>query len=119
MPQTQKSSILFKVLIMSGLIATLLYLFHPGVGQFGLIINGEPVADPLIRFAALPTLLISLFFSVLLIVLIFIGVGMFVFIGAISFVMLGVFFLAPYFWPVLFIILFVMLVMSFGNNKQH
>lgn len=117
MAQTQKSSIFFKVLIMSTLIATLLYLFHPGVGQFGVMINGEPVADPLVRFAALPTLFISLIFSVLLIVLVFIGVGMLVFIGAISFVMLGVFFMVPYFWPVLLIILFVILVMSLGNNK--
>lgn len=125
MPQTQKSSVILNILIISGLIATLLYLFHPGVDQFEVIINGEPVADSLIRFVALPTILISLIFSVLLIMLVFIGMGMFafigmgmlVFIGAIGFAMLGMFFLAPYFGSVLFIILFVMLVISLSNSK--
>jgi hypothetical protein len=43
------------------------------VGQFGLIINGEPVADPLIRLAALPTLIVALLFTVVLIILAFLS----------------------------------------------
>ena len=110
MSQAGKSSLFSKILIMSALIAVLLYVFHPGVAQFGLVINGEPVADPLIHFAALPTILIAMIFGVILMVLAFIGVGMFMFIGALSFIMLGVFFLAPYFWPVLLIIFLVILI---------
>ena len=118
MPQAQKTSFIFKIIIMSGLIAALMYFFHPGVGQFSLIINGEPVADPLIRFAALPTLLIGLIFTIVLIILAFLGVGMFIFIGALCFVMLGVFVLVPYFWPIQVIIFLVMLVMSFGDTTK-
>ena len=60
MSQQRNNHLFLKILVLGGLIASLLYFFHPGVGQFSLVINGEPVADPLIRFAAVPTLLITL-----------------------------------------------------------
>ena len=44
-----------KVLIVGLAIAIGSYLFHPDVGQFSLMWNGEPVATPWLRFAALPT----------------------------------------------------------------
>jgi hypothetical protein len=115
MPQAQKSHFIGKIII-SILIAALVYFFHPGVGQFGLIINGEPVADPLIRLAALPTLIVALLFTVVLIILAFLGVGMF--IGGLGLILLGIFFLAPYFWPILVIITLIILVMSFGSTDK-
>ena len=118
MAQAQKTSFIFKIIVMGGLIATLIYFFHPGVGQFNLVINGEPVADPLIRLAALPTLIIALLFTVVLIILAFLGVGLFIFIGGLGLVLLGIFFLAPYFWPILAIISLVILVMSFGSTDK-
>ncbi|SMG66424.1 conserved hypothetical protein, membrane [methanotrophic bacterial endosymbiont of Bathymodiolus sp.] len=118
MPQAQKSHFVGKIIIISILIAALVYFFHPGVGQFGLIINGEPVADPLIRLAALPTLIIALLFTVVLIILAFLGVGMFIFIGGLGLILLGIFFLAPYFWPILVIITLIILVMSFGSTDK-
>jgi len=118
MPQQQKNHLILKILVLGGFIASLVYFFHPGVGQFSLIINGEPVADPLIRFAAFPTLLITLLFTSILLVFAFIGVGMFIFMLAFVFVTLGVFMVAPYFWPVLAIIFLIILFMSFDSNKD-
>jgi hypothetical protein len=118
MAQAQKTSFIFKIIVIGGLIATLIYFFHPGVGQFNLVINDEPVADPLIRLAALPTMIIALLFTVVLIILAFLGVGLFIFIGGLGLVLLGIFFLAPYFWPILAIISLVILVMSFGSTDE-
>jgi hypothetical protein len=75
MSQQRKNHLILKILVLGGFIASLVYFFHPGVGQFSLIINGEPVADPLIRFAAIPTLLITLLFTSILMVLAFMGIG--------------------------------------------
>ncbi|OQK17816.1 hypothetical protein AU255_08120 [Methyloprofundus sedimenti] len=118
MSQPRNNNLLLKTLVMGGFIAALVYFFHPGVGSFSLIINGEPVADPLIRFAAIPTLLIAMLFTGILMFLAFLGVGMFMFIAALAFIMLGVFMVAPYFWPVLVIIFLVIVLMSIGNTKD-
>ena len=58
MQHKHNNKLITNVLIIGGVIAILSYLFHPGVGQFSVMLNGEPVADPLVRFAAIPTLLI-------------------------------------------------------------
>jgi hypothetical protein len=58
--------LIIKLLIAGCLIAFLAYLFHPDVGQFSLTINGEPVAEPLARLAALPTLLMVILLTALL-----------------------------------------------------
>ncbi len=118
MPQQHNSNIILKILVIGGFIAALVYFFHPGTGQFSLIINGQPVADPLSRFAAIPALLTVMFFTAVLMLLAFLGVGMLMFMAALGFFMLGVFFIAPYFWPVLAIIFLVILLMSLGNNKN-
>ncbi len=118
MSKQHNNHLILKVLIIGGLITILVYLFHPGVGQFSLIINGEPVADPLVRFAAIPTLLIAMLFTGMLMFVAFLGVGMFMFIAALAFIMLGVFIVAPYFWPMLMIIFLVIALMSFGNTKN-
>ena len=114
----QNSNLILKIVVIGSLIAGLVYFSHPGVGRFSLIINGEPVADPLIRFAALPAVLIAMLFTGILMVLAFLGVGMFVFMAALIFIMLGIFIVAPYFWPILIIIFLVIALMSFGNNEN-
>jgi hypothetical protein len=118
MSQQQNSNLILKILVIGGLIAALVYFFHPGVGEFSLIINGQPVADPLIRFAAIPAFLMVMSFTAVLMLLAFLGVGMFIFMGALVFVMFGIFIVAPYFWPMLAIIFLVILLMSLGNNKN-
>jgi hypothetical protein len=119
MSKQRKNYLIFKILFMGGFIASLVYFFHPSSEQFSLIINGEPVADPLTRFTAIPSLLIVMLFTSVLMVLAFIGVGVFMFIAAIAFSMLGVFIVAPYFWPVLVIIGFIIVFMSFDNDKNN
>ena len=101
-----------KVLIVGLLIAIGSYLFHPDVGQFSLMWNGEPVATPWLRFAALPTVLVIMLITGLLMVLLFLGVGVFLFIGAVFFALLGIFIIVPFFWPILLMIFLLMAVLS-------
>lgn len=115
MSHSKKSS-LMKVLFIGILIALLVYLFHPGVGHMSLIINGEPISQPWAGMAALPTMLLVMMFSAVLLVMMFFGVGLFIFLGAALFAFLGIMIVAPYFWPVLLIILLVISLMSIGNN---
>lgn len=102
--------------MLGGLIATLVYFFHPDVGQFSLVINGEPIANPIFQFAAIPAFLIVMLFTAVLMFLAFLGVGMFIFMAACIFIMLCILIIAPYFWPILLIIFLVILVISFGNK---
>ena len=108
-----------KVLIAGVFIAVLVYLFHPGVGQLSLIINGEPVAEPLARFAAIPTMLLALAISVFLGLLLFFGVGLFIFFGALFFAFFGIILIAPYFWPMLLIIFLVIALMSIDSGNKR
>lgn len=117
MKRDRNIHLIIKVLLVGGLFATLIYLFHPAGGQFSVMINGEPVADPIVRLAAIPTLLAVLFFTGILTVLAFFGVGLFVFLAVLMFVLPGIFILAPYTWPVLVIVFITIVVMSLGNNK--
>lgn len=49
---------MIKVLTAGAIIAVLSYLFHPGAGQFSVMLNNEPAAEePLVRFAV-PTFLL-------------------------------------------------------------
>jgi hypothetical protein len=105
-----------KIIFIGVLIAILIYLFHPGVGQMSLIINGEPVAEPLVPFAALTTVLLVLGITAVLGLLMFFGVGLFIFIGALFFALFGIVLMAPYFWPVLAIIFVVIGLMSIGRR---
>ncbi|MDD2738463.1 MAG: hypothetical protein PHR94_05985 [Methylomonas lenta] len=110
--------LLLKTLILGGLIAALVYLFHPGVGQFSLLINGQPVAEPLFRLAAIPALLLVMLFIGILSVLAALGVGMFIFMGVLGFSLLSILIIAPYFWPVLLVFLVIVLIMSSGGSKN-
>lgn len=101
-----------KVLIIGLLIAIGSYFFHPEAGQFSLMWNGEPVAAPWLRFAALPTILVIMFITGLLMVLLFLGVGVFLFFGAVFFALLGLFIIVPFFWPVLLMMFLLMAALS-------
>ena len=113
----RNNHLIIKILLVGGFIASLIYFFHPEAGQFSVIINGEPVADPLVHFAAIPTLLAVLFFTGILMVLAFFGVGLLIFLGTLLFMIFGIFIVAPYFWPMLVIIFLMIALMSHGNNK--
>lgn len=118
MQDNRKTHLIIKILLVGGLITSLIYLFHPETKQFSVIINGEPVANPLIRFAAIPTILTVLFFTGILMVLAFFGIGLLIFLGAFLFMMLGVFIIAPYSWPILLIVFLVIALMSLTENKS-
>ena len=111
--------LIIKVLVIGIMIASLAYLFHPAVGEFGVIVNGEPVAEPWAGLAAIPTMLLVLALSVVLVFLLFVGVGLFFFIGALLFSFLGIMLVAPYFWPILLIILLVIALMSVGSGDKR
>jgi len=101
-----------KVLIIGLLIAIGSYLFHPEVGQFSVMWNGEPVATPWLRFAALPTVLVIMLITGVLMALLFLGVGVFLFMGAVFLALLGIFTLVPFFWPILLMMFLLMAMLS-------
>ena len=106
------SKLMTKVLIVGLVIAILSYLFHPDVGQFSIMMNGEPVADPLVRFAAIPTFLVIMLITGVLMVLLFLGVGVFIFMAATFIALLGIAVVVPFFWPILLIIFVIIVLMS-------
>jgi len=118
MQQKHTKNLIVKVLVIGIIIAVLSYLFYPGVGQFSVMINGEPVADPLVRFAAVPTFLLIMIVTGALMILLFLGVGVFMFLSAMFVALIGVFIMAPYFWPVLVIILLMVALMTVGNGNK-
>lgn len=118
MSTNHNSKLISKVLAVGAIIAVLSYLFHPEVGQFSLIINGQPVAEPIVRFAAIPTFLAIMGFTVLLMLLLFFGIGLFVFLGALIFSITLCFVLAPYFWPVLAVICLIVAIMSVSHDQN-
>lgn len=112
MAHNHNIKLITKVLIVGGVIAILSYLFHPGVGQLSVMINGEPVAEPLVRFAAFPTFLVIILITSLLMVLLFLGVGVLLFLIAIFVAFAVCLVIAPYFWPVLVIIFLIIALMT-------
>jgi len=118
MQQNRNAHLIIRIFLVGIFITSLIYFFHPETEQFSLIINGEPVADPLVRFAAFPTLLATLLFTGILMVLVYFGVGLLIFLGALLFMIFGVFIVAPFFWPILVIIFLIIVLMSLGNKKM-
>jgi hypothetical protein len=116
MHPTHIKNLILKVLILGGIIAVLSYLFHPSVGQLTLTINGQPVSEPLIRFAALPTFLAVMAIVSLLSIMIFLGVGLLLSILAVVFAFIACAFIAPYLWPLLAIIFLVILLTSYNHT---
>jgi hypothetical protein len=119
MEPQRNNKLITKVLILGLVIAFFSYLFHPDVGQFSIMMNGEPVADPLVRFAAIPTFLVIMLITGVLMVLLFLGVGVFIFIAAmfIAFVVLAI--AMPFFWPILLIIFLVIVLMSLSHDHKN
>ena len=116
MKQQRNNKLITKVLIVGLVISILSYLFHPDAGQFSIMMNCEPVADPLVRFAAIPTFLVIMLITVVLMVLLFLGVGVFIFIAAMFIVFVGLAVAVPFFWPILLIIFLIIVLMSFSHN---
>ena len=96
----------------------MVYLFHPGSGQFSLIINGEPVSNPFIQLAAIPSLIAVLVFALIIALLVFLGVGLYVFFGVVLFAFIGVFMFSPYTWPLLLTVFIIIIVISAGNTNS-
>lgn len=119
MQQRHDTKLIVKVLVVGAIIAILSYLFHPGVGQLSVTLNGEPVSEPLVRFAAVPTFLLVMMITGVLMVLLFLGVGMFMFLCAMFVALIGVFIMAPYFWPVLVVVLMMIALMTVGNRNKE
>jgi hypothetical protein len=55
----------------------------------------------------------------IIVLLIFFGVGLLIFIGALFFALFGIVLVAPYFWLVLVIIFFVIGLMSIGSSNKR
>jgi hypothetical protein len=119
MQQKQNKKLIAKVLIVGAVIAVLSYLFHPGVGQLSIMLNGEPVAEPLVRFAAVPTFLFVMVITAVLMVILFLGAGLFIFLFAMFVALAGIFIMAPYFWPVLVIVLLTTLLLAVSNGNKN
>jgi hypothetical protein len=111
--------LLTKILTIGLMIAVLSYLFHPDVGQLSVIYNGQPVADPLVRFAAIPTFMLIIGLAGFLALMLFFGLGIFVFMGALLGVLMVSVVIAPYFWPVLMIIMLIIALMSFSHADKN
>jgi len=107
-----------KVLLIGALVAMLVYLFHPAEGPFIVMINGERIADPIVQLATLPATLAVLFFTTVLSVLAFLGAGLFIFLGALVLILLGLFIIAPYIWPLLLLVFIIILIMSLSGKKS-
>ena len=116
MEHQRNNKLITKVLIVGLVIAILSYLFHPDVGQFTIMMNGEPVADPLVRFAAIPTFLVIMLFTGVLMVLLFFGAGVFIFMAAMFIVFVGLAVAVPFFWPILLIIFLIIVLTSISHN---
>jgi hypothetical protein len=112
------NKLMTKVLIVGLVIAILSYLFHPDVGQFSIMMNGAPVADPLVRFAAIPTFLVIMLITGVLIALAFLGVGVFIFMIATFIALLAIAIAVPFFWPILLIIFLIIALTSFSHKDK-
>lgn len=119
MRQKHNKKLIVSVLIIGAVIAILSYLFHPGSGQLSLMINGEAVTEPLARFAAGPTFLLIMIITGALMVLLFLGVGLFMFLLVLLMAVMGIFILAPYFWQVLIIVLLMITLITVGSGNKN
>ncbi|MFA5984311.1 MAG: hypothetical protein WC782_09865 [Methylococcaceae bacterium] len=113
-----KHPLIISVLVISAVLAVLSYLFHPDIGVLQLNINGKQVSDPFIRMAAIPSAIVVMLLVGLLSVLLFMGIGLFIFFIALFFALLGVFFITPSFWPILVLVFLLMLLLSSGQQKN-
>jgi hypothetical protein len=118
MENQRKNKLMTKVFVIGLVVAILSYLFHPDVGQFNITINGEPVADPLVHFAAIPSFLVIMLITVVLMVMLFVGVGVFLFMAALFIAFSALAVAEPFFWPILLIIFLIIALMSFNHDPK-
>ena len=117
--QTKGNFILFiKVLVIGLLIAVLSYLFHPEIGQFTFMMDGQPISEPFARFAAFPTFLAILALTCVFTLLVFLGIGFFILLGGMVLGLALLFVVAPYLWPVLAIVFIVIAIMSLSHDSR-
>jgi hypothetical protein len=76
------------------------------------MMNGQPVASPLVRFAAIPTFLVIMLITGMLMALVFLGAGALLFMVATFIALLGIAVVMPFFWPILLIIFLFIALMS-------
>jgi hypothetical protein len=112
MKPQRNHNLITKVLIVGLFIGILSYLFHPDVGQFSIMMDGQPVASPLVRFAAIPTFLVIMLITGMLMALVFLGAGALLFMVATFIALLGIAVVMPFFWPILLIIFLFIALMS-------
>jgi hypothetical protein len=114
MKARRKTALIATILLIGGLLIGLAYLFHPDSGPFAVLINGRPVAEPLARIAVLPTLIVLLSIMAFLMLLVFFGVGLLLFAGALLLAVIGIGVVAPFLWPLLVIVLAAVILASLG-----
>jgi hypothetical protein len=116
--ERKKSGLILKIVLLGLLLALLAYVFHPGVGHLSLTINGEPVADPLARIAAVPAFLAILLLTGMLAGLVILGAGTVMLVGLVLLGTAGIALAAPYFWPVLLFAILVVGLASVGGKAK-
>jgi len=112
MQRQHNRHLLVKTLLLGSVFAGLVYFFHPEVGRVSLLVDSQPVADPLFRLAALPILLLVIGLIGVLALIALFDVGMMIFFAVLGFSAIGVFLLAPYSWPILLLFCLMLLAMS-------
>ncbi len=116
MKRNVNGSFVIKALLAGLLVTALVYFLYPVGSHFTMMINGEPIIDPVAQFAIFPALLAVLVFTGLFFILAFLGAGLFVFLAAFLFLLFGVFMIAPYVWPLLLVAFIIVLMMLFGEK---
>jgi hypothetical protein len=116
--ERKQSRLILKIVLFGLALALLAYVFHPAVGHLSLTINGQPVAEPLTRIAAVPVFLAILLLTGILAGLVILGMGTFILIGFALLATLGITVAAPYFWPVLLIVILVLGLASLGGKER-
>jgi hypothetical protein len=116
--ERKKAGLILKIVLLGVLLALLAYVFHPEGGHLSLMINGEPVADPLARIAAVPAFLAILLLTGLLAGLVILGAGTFLLIGLVLLGTAGIALAVPYFWPVLVIVILAVSLASLGGREK-
>lgn len=116
----KKNNRLLLILAITGVfIAVLIYLFHSETGQFEVLLNGQPVSEPLIFIGAVPAIFVVLVGTAVLMFMTFMGVGLMLFVGAMFFLFFGIFLLLPFSWPVLLFVFLIIIVLTFDNNGKE
>lgn len=117
--QQRPHSFIYTILFIALVVAALSYLFHPDVGMLQLMVNGQPVSEPWVHLAAIPSAIIVLLLIGGLSILLFMGMGLMLFMVALFFAMFGVFIVAPFFWPVLVVFFLLLLLLSAGGGRSN